>query len=59
MIASHIIIYLNNYFIRFYFFTKIECYEPTPLKMNLILEIQMDRKRNLETLPSTLLLSPM
>jgi hypothetical protein len=27
---------------------------PTPLKMNLVPEIRMDRKRNLETLPSTL-----
>jgi hypothetical protein len=29
-----------------------------PLKMNLVLEIQMDRKRNLETPPSILLLFP-
>jgi hypothetical protein len=37
---------------------KLGCYKPTPLKMNLIPEIQIDRKRSLETRPSTLLLSP-
>jgi hypothetical protein len=45
-------------FIEFYSFRKIGCYKPTPLKMNLVLEIQSDRKRNLETLPSTLILFP-
>jgi hypothetical protein len=34
------------------------CYQPTPLKMNLVLEIQTDQKRNLEILPSTLLPFP-
>jgi hypothetical protein len=29
-----------------------------PIKMNLALEIQTDQKRNLEILPSILLLSP-
>jgi hypothetical protein len=33
-------------------------YKPTPLKINLITEIWTDRKRNLETLPSTLLPFP-
>jgi hypothetical protein len=35
---------------------KLGRYKPTPLEMNLITEIQTDQKRNLETLPSTLLL---
>jgi hypothetical protein len=37
---------------------KSGCYKTSPLKMNLVLEIQMDQKRNLETLPSILLLFP-
>jgi hypothetical protein len=39
---------------NFYSFQKSGRYKPTPLKMNLVPEIQMDRKRNLKTLPSTL-----
>jgi hypothetical protein len=35
---------------------KIRALQTYPLKMNLVTEIQTDRKRNLETLPSTLLL---
>jgi hypothetical protein len=37
---------------EFYYFQKTVRYKPNPLKMNLVLEIWMDRKRNLETLPS-------
>jgi hypothetical protein len=54
--------YVLNKIINFWSFIplqKIGCYKPTPLKMNLILEIRMDQKRNLETLPSTLFLFPM
>jgi hypothetical protein len=32
-------------------FGILGCDEPAPLKMNLIPEIRMDRKQNLETLP--------
>jgi hypothetical protein len=52
-------IYLYNYFLQFYFFTKMRVLQTYPLKMNLIPEIRTDRERNLETLPSTLLLFPM
>jgi hypothetical protein len=36
----------------FYFLRKTGCYKPSPLKMNLTLEIRTDRKRNLKILPS-------
>jgi hypothetical protein len=38
----------------FFLSKKLGCYKPTPLKMNLIPEIQIDRKRSLETRPLTL-----
>jgi hypothetical protein len=52
---QQIIIYLNVYIlIELYSFRKPGCYKPTPIKMNLVPKIRMDRKRNLETLHSTL-----
>jgi hypothetical protein len=52
-------IYLGIYTIEYYFLLeKSRCYKPTPLKMNLVPEIQMDQKRNLEILLSTPLLFP-
>jgi hypothetical protein len=52
-------IYLGIYTIEYYFLLeKSGCYEPTPLKMNLIPEIRTDRKRNMEILLLTLLLFP-
>jgi hypothetical protein len=38
---------------------KIRALQTYPLKMNLIPKIQTDQKRNLETLPSTLVPFPM
>jgi hypothetical protein len=55
---QQIIIYLNKYFLEFYFLVKIKVLQTYPLKMNLVLEIQTDRKRNLETPHSILLLFP-
>jgi hypothetical protein len=40
----------------FYSFAKNRELQTSPLKMNLVPEIQMDQKRNLEILPSALLL---
>jgi hypothetical protein len=57
MNATNLIIYLNN-FLEFILLRKIGCYKPTPLKMNLVPEIQTGGERNLETLSSTLLLFP-
>jgi hypothetical protein len=37
---------------------KIRALQTYPLKMNIIPKIQTDQKRNMEGLPSTLLLSP-
>jgi hypothetical protein len=37
---------------------KIRVLQTYRLKMNLVPEIQTDQKRNIETLPSTLLISP-
>jgi hypothetical protein len=52
-------IYLGIYIIVYYFLLqKSGCYKPTPLKMNLVPEIQTGRKRNLEILLLTLLLVP-
>jgi hypothetical protein len=57
MQQTYLFIHINND-VKFYFLMKIKVLQTYPLKMNLILEIRMDRKRNLETLPSTLLLFP-
>jgi hypothetical protein len=59
MIATNLIIYKLNNAYGFCSQRKIGCYKPTPLKMNLALEIRMDQKCNLKTLPSILLLFPM
>jgi hypothetical protein len=40
-------------------FEILVCDKPTPFKMNLVLDIQMDRKRDSEILSSILLLSPL
>jgi hypothetical protein len=45
-----------HYLGRFYFFQKLGCYKPTPLRMNLAPEIRTDWKRYLKTLPSADLL---
>jgi hypothetical protein len=45
--------------LNFYFHGKIKVLQTYPLKMNIVPEIRMDQKRNLEILPSTLLLFPM
>jgi hypothetical protein len=51
--------YLFNYLIcEVLFFCKNRVLQTYPLKMNPVLEIRTDQKRNLETLSSTLLLSP-
>jgi hypothetical protein len=50
--------YIDN-FLEFYFLAKIRVLQTYPLKMNLVLEIQMDQKRNLKMWPSTRLLFPM
>jgi hypothetical protein len=42
----------------FYFLVKIRVLQTYPFKMNLVPEIRMDQKRNLETLPSNLLPFP-
>jgi hypothetical protein len=52
-----VFIYINNS-LEFYFLVKIRVLQTYPLNMDLVLEIRMDQKRNLETLPSTLLLFP-
>jgi hypothetical protein len=40
---------------RFFIFYKKRVLQTYPLKMNFVLKIQTDRKRNLETLTSALL----
>jgi hypothetical protein len=49
---------MNATNIIIYFLIKSRVLQIYPLKMNLVLEIQTDQKRNLETLPSTILLFP-
>jgi hypothetical protein len=49
---------LKNKYQGFLFFPKIQVLQTYPPKMNLIPEIQMDQKRNLETLTSTLPIFP-
>jgi hypothetical protein len=54
---KHNYLFINNS-LKFYFLMKIRVLQTYPLKMNLVLEIRTDRKRNLETLHSTLFLFP-
>jgi hypothetical protein len=54
---KHNYLFINNS-LKFYFLMKIRVLQTYPLKMNLIPEIQTDQKKNLETLPSSLLLIP-
>jgi hypothetical protein len=53
---KHIYLFKNN-ISRDYSFMKNWALQTYPLKMNLVPEIQMGQKRNLEILPLTLLLS--
>jgi hypothetical protein len=56
---QQIIIYLNKQFSKVLFpYENQGVTNLPPLKMNLVLKIRTDRKRNLETPPSILLLFP-
>jgi hypothetical protein len=48
MNATNIIIYYINNFLDFYLLVKIRALQTYPLKMNLVPEIQIDQKRNLQ-----------
>jgi hypothetical protein len=52
-------IYLNMWIIEYYSFWKNRVLQTYPLRMNLVPEIRTDQKRNMEILPSNLLLFPM
>jgi hypothetical protein len=54
---KHNYLFINNS-LKFYFLMKIRVLQTYPLKMNLVLEIRTDRKRNLKALHSTLFLFP-